>query len=73
MIHVKNHFIYNPWGENESSNKSSGVKDEIKDKTEQNPPNKKEEHKSIFKKIKEALQEWSNGDQRDLDFDDTRV
>lgn len=31
-----------------------------------------DKEKSISEKIHEALQEWSNDDQRDLEFDDSR-
>lgn len=73
MIHVKNYFIHSPGGENESSNKLTEIENDKSNKTEENPSDKKEEHKPLVKKIKEALQEWSNDDQRDLEFDDTRV
>ena len=33
---------------------------------------KEEEDKTVSEKIHDALQDWSNGDQRDQEFDDTR-
>lgn len=69
MIQLNNYFIYSPGGENETGNASS---DKVPNKEGAEVP-KQEEDTSIIKKIKDALQEWSNKDQEDLEFDDTRV
>ena len=67
MIQSKNHFIYSPGGENESSTTPNNNEDK-KDGTEETP--KPKEEKSFLKKIKDALQDWSNDDKREQDFDE---
>jgi hypothetical protein len=71
MITVKNNFLYSPGRENEGA----AVPDQNEKPTETTPADTGEEkhHKPIVEKIKEALQDWSNKDQADQDFDDTRV
>ena len=79
MTTVKNPFIYIPGGENENGGAASDDKNEqekekietpdVKEETEEET----EEEKPLGEKIKEALQDWSNKDQADQDFDDTRV
>jgi len=69
MIQQKNYFQFSPGGENEGG-KSSSINE--KESTEKSSENK-EEHPTLIKKIKKALQEWAEKDQQDLDFDDTRV
>jgi hypothetical protein len=67
MTSRKTHFIYSPGGENEGS--TSPNNDNNKDKpAEGSEP--KEEGKSFLKKIKDALQDWSNDDKRERDFDE---
>jgi hypothetical protein len=71
MIAVKNNFLYSPGGENEGA-----AVPEENEKTNEPLPGKPEEethHKPLGEKIKEALQDWSNKDKADQDFDDTRV
>jgi len=66
-------FVYSPGGENESG--TSNVDDSSEAKKIE-PETKEEatgEEKPILEKIKEALQDWSNKDEADQEFDDTRV
>ena len=48
---------------------------ELEKTDDQNPSsaNTDEDDKTVGEKIREALQDWSNKDQQDQDFDDTRV
>ena len=76
MIHLIK-LIYNPGGENESSNmapRNEDLKENSIEKTENiesNDTNK--DHKTFMEKVKEALHDWSNKDEQDQKFDDTRV
>lgn len=74
MIHLRK-FIYSPGGENESSNNTSNSNEDQKGSSPQTPENKEEgkEHKTVIQKLKEALKDWSNKDERDQEFDDTKV
>jgi hypothetical protein len=67
MKHIKSNFIYSPGGENEEGTTHNN-NEQKKDGTE-NVPQPKEE-KSFLKKIKDALQDWSNDDKRESDFDE---
>ncbi|CAN5638409.1 hypothetical protein BH11BAC5_BH11BAC5_02010 [soil metagenome] len=67
MLQVKNHFIYNPGGENEGC--TSPIDNEDK-KDSADEATKPKEEKSFLKKIKDALQDWSNDDKRESDFDE---
>lgn len=70
----KHLFLYSPGGENEGGsftleNNDDKVlgneqSDDLKDK---NIPKK-----TVLDKVKDALQDWSNDDQQDQAFDDTR-
>ena len=75
MTTVKNPFIYFPGGENENGGAIPDDKTEQEKEAIENPVVKEEteEEKPLGEKIKEALQDWSNKDQADQDFDDTRV
>ena len=72
-MNTLNKFIYYPGGENEngstpaSSDASNEIIPDDIDKVEV------KEHKTVIEKIKEALHDWSNKDERDQEFDDTRV
>lgn len=68
MIQLKNKFIYNPGGENEG-NASPNEREVKKDSTEE--VSKPKDEKSVVDKIKDALQDWSNDDKRETEFDDT--
>ncbi len=74
MTYLKQ-FIYTPGGENESGNNTSKNTEDQKDNNEKPSESKEEgkEHKTVMEKIKEALHDWSNKDERDQEFDDTRV
>jgi hypothetical protein len=69
-----NRFNYNPGGED-----GGGVapnKDEQKKEDSSILPKKAdegEEDKTVVEKIKEALQDWSEKDEEDQEFDDTQV
>jgi len=69
-----NYFMRSPGGENEgdniiannnNDNKTTDVKATVAKEDQQ-------EKTSFIDKIHDALQEWSNDDQRDQEFDDTR-
>lgn len=62
-----NHFMYFPGGDDEplASSDAEG--------SGQSENEKAKEPKGFFQKIKDALQDWSNKDQEDQDFDDTKV
>ncbi len=64
MIQVKKHFIYSPGGENETGNITPDKNDDNEE------AGKPKEEKSFIKKIKDALQDWSNDDKREQDFDE---
>ena len=75
MTTVKNPFIYIPGGENENGGAAPNDKNEQEKEKIETPDVKEEteEEKPLGEKIKEALQDWSNKDQADQNFDDTRV
>ena len=64
-------FLYAPGGENESGSASADNDENVKDESGQIPESK--EPKTVIQKIKEALHDWSNKDEQDQEFDDTRV
>jgi hypothetical protein len=70
-----NYFMFGPGGEHESGKTSSQKPEDNMVDPAKNPEGKedKEVHKSIKEKIKEALQDWSNKDERDQEYDDTKV
>ncbi len=72
-----NNFItirFNPGGENESGNGKETIQQEQKELTKDDHHNdENKEHKTVMEKIKEALHDWSNKDEQDQAFDDTRV
>lgn len=70
MISTKQHFIYNLGGENEGG--APKKEEDIKDKAEEISESK-EDKPTMVEKIKEALQDWSNDDKADEDFDNTQV
>jgi hypothetical protein len=70
MTYLEN-FMHHPGGENE---RGGGGKSETSNQNTPTPSaDEKKESKPILEKIKEALQDWSNKDEADLQFDDTRV
>ena len=74
MTYTQN-FMYYPGGEHESDNTASQNPADKEADSSKNPEDKKTEkgHKSVVEKIKDALQDWSNKDESDLEYDDTRV
>ncbi|MEO6228989.1 MAG: hypothetical protein ABJB11_09765 [Ferruginibacter sp.] len=66
-----NKLLYAPGGAQEGGANTPKNEDDQQDKLKENPDH--EDHKTLGEKVKEALQDWSNKDQQDLDFDDTRV
>lgn len=65
-------IIYSPGGENESGNNASDNKEDQQEDAQKTPVNK-EEHKTVVQKIKDALRDWSNKDEADQEYDDTKV
>ena len=76
MIHLIK-LIYNPGGENESGNMAPRKEDlnenSVKDTESLDINEGDKDHKTFMEKIKEALHDWSNKDDQDQKFDDTRV
>ncbi|MES2431014.1 MAG: hypothetical protein V4556_08755 [Bacteroidota bacterium] len=71
MIYLRKFYISSPGGENGSSNTSGNSN--ANDQTDKDSNDKKKEDKPFLQKVKEALQDWSNKDEMDTEFDDTRV
>ncbi len=74
MAQIRIIFLYSPGGENEGGNMASynpgdneTLDEKLSDTKEVN-----NEKKPLSDKIHDALQDWSNDDQRDQEFDDTR-
>lgn len=70
MLQQKSIFIFSPGGENDGGNIGSNINDE--GKTSDEISSESTEKPSLMKKIKDALQDWSNDDQREQQIDDTR-
>ena len=66
-------FIYHPGGDRDAA----GPKDKPENTNEETPSTSTDKdadkHEGVIDKIKHALQDWSNKDQADQNFDDTRV
>lgn len=62
-----NHFYYFPGGDDEP------IAPEPDDASKEGKEGEAPKEKGFFRKIKDALQDWSNQDQQDQEFDDTRV
>ena len=69
------HLLRHPLSENEGGNISQNRSDDKSATLEESsdPKEQEPEKKSFGEKIHDALQEWSNDDKRDQEFDDTRV
>jgi len=66
-------FLYSPGGENDGSNTlSNNIEDSVTGKETDAKKVEEDEKKPFMEKVQDALQEWSNDDQRDQEFDDTR-
>lgn len=73
MLHSKNFLIYSPGGDNEGGNIAADNNDKKTGKEGSSFLKREgEEKKSLGEKVHDALQEWSNDDQHDQEFDDTR-
>ena len=74
MIHLIK-LIYNPGGENESGSMAPRNEEDQKVKSEENTEiiEGDKDPKTFMEKVKEALHDWSNKDDQDQKFDDTRV
>ena len=71
MLTKKHYFFFSPGDKEEK-----GATEPTPPATPANEAPKHEEDKGgipFIKKIKEALQEWSNDDEAQTEFDDTRV
>lgn len=71
MVQLKNLLMRSPGGGNEGGNITSNNNDDRKTGSEQFSDTK-EEKKPFLEKIKDALQDWSNDDQREQDIDNSR-
>lgn len=66
--------MHSPGGENEGSNINANNKVDKNFLDEKSPEAKEEnnEKKPFLEKVHDALQDWSNDDQREQEYDDTR-
>ena len=72
MTHYRALF-FSPGGDPGGGNSENSSKPEETDDQNTSSTNTDEDDKTVGEKIREALQDWSNKDQQDQDFDDTRV
>lgn len=72
MLHQKNLFMYIPGGENEESGFVSNVNESDETDNASSSDTLNKEKPSLLEKIKDALQDWSNDDQREQQIDDSR-
>jgi len=73
MISTNQHFMYSPGGENEVGGNIPKQNQDEKENVENISDNNEKEKNTIVDKIKDALQDWSNDDKADEDFDNTQV
>ncbi|CAN5374593.1 hypothetical protein BH11BAC5_BH11BAC5_15060 [soil metagenome] len=68
-------FMYNPGGTDESGAAVPDSNDSQKEADALHAEKKEDgkDHKTVIEKIKDALQDWSDKDEQDQEFDDTRV
>lgn len=69
MQHTFFYFMYCPGGENEGGG-TAPENEEVKAGDEQTDTSDKPKHKGFIEKVKDALKDWSNDDQREQDIDD---
>lgn len=71
MVLPKYFFMHSPGGENEEG---SSLSNDSNNKTSENESLKEQstEEKPFMEKVHDALQDWSNDDQAEQDFDDTQ-
>ena len=73
MKHLQN-FFYHPGGDRDAAGPAGKPENTKEDKDPATTDNDAPKHdEGIIDKIKHALQDWSNKDQADQNFDDTRV
>ena len=72
MLRSKNFFKYSPDGQNEGGNIPGNNSDEKNENTKSSVLKEEDKEKPFIGKVRDALQDWSNDDQRDQEFDDTR-
>ncbi len=68
-----NFFLRSPGGENEGGSNPANENKDVEQSVIERSGEAKQKGKSFFSKIREALKDWSNQDQADQQFDDTRV
>ena len=68
-------FLYSPGGKNGNGNTDFRGNESQTDNSTETSEIKEENkgEKPIIEKIREALQDWSNKDEADQEYDDTRV
>lgn len=64
--------MYSPDSRNEGGNNTINNNDTKNESSETFNVKEEDKKKSFAEKIHDALQDWSNDDQRDQKFDDTR-
>ncbi len=64
--------MFSPDGQKEGSNIPADNNDRKNENSKNSDVTEEDKEKPVSKKIHDALQEWSNDDQRDQEFDDTR-
>ena len=72
MLRSKNFFKYSLDGQNEGGNIPGNNNDKENENSKSGDVKEEDKEKPFFDKVRDALQEWSNDDQRDQEFDDTR-
>jgi hypothetical protein len=64
--------MYSPDGQNEGGNIPEDNNDKKNENSKSSDVKEEDKEKPFFEKVHDALQDWSNDDQRDQEFDDTR-
>ena len=74
MLFPKNLFMLSPHEEIVSGSITENSNDEVKkdDNISEDISSETKQKPSLLKKVKDALQDWSNSDQAEQQFDDTR-
>ena len=72
MLQSRKLFTYSPEGQNEGGSTSANSNDKKNENSKSSDVKEEDKEKPFFEKVHDALQDWSNDDQRDQEFDDTR-
>ena len=72
MLQSKNLFTYSPEGQNEGGSTPGNNNDKENENSKSGDVKEGDQEKAFFEKVRDALQDWSNDDQRDQEIDDTR-